>query len=434
MTAPVRVDNAGPITGGASSARHLGHRRAELPEDDYLASPHIRDALGNPLPRQRLIGLLRDVHDAYRDSASRRCARCGWLVLRPFEGVKVMRRAERCHLDNVMRCGLIWECPTCGAHIKAERAREVEAARAWHLGERVKALGGTGWSEERKVQWAERTVVMVTLTLRHGFGDSVGELRRGLAHAWQRFQRSHWTDESKRLGFVGGVRAMETTWGAANGYHPHLHAMMCFQAPPPPDLERRFYEKWVAAVTAELGLDYAPLPFKIVDGTLQPLGVVVTQCNRASYLAKLGLEISAPHTKTADAAHYTPVQFLMEFMATGDTLWLHRYQEYANEMSGARQLTWLAGLKRKAGLAERTDEDLVAGETEPGDELVTVIPTPAYKVLRNVRGAVASLLELAELWGQGAADDYVQQVLANCERIRDELRQRRMTATAPPGP
>jgi hypothetical protein len=421
-----------PIAGLAGLP--LGHRRAELAEPDRLASPHLMDGVGNRLQRHRLVGLLRDFHDAYRDSASPRCARCGWLILKPVMGVSVMRRRERCHLDNVMRCGLVWECPTCGAHIKAERAQEAEAVRKWHLDGRVATLGETGWTDEHKGQWAQRTSLMMTLTVRHGLGDDLSELRRGIARAWQHFLRNHWKEEADRFGLVGMIRAVEVTWGPEFGYHPHIHIAAFFRTPPDvAALHLAVYTKWLNAVCAVLGTRYAPASYRPDEtGKLVPVGVVITRCDAASYLAKLGLEIAAPQTKTARVGHYAPLDFLAEFTETGDLAWLHRYQAYAHAMSGARQLTWSRGLKRAAGIGDLSDAELVAGAEQPTDELVTVIPAADFKTLRHIRGAVASLLELAERWGKRAADDYCRGVLAEFAGARAALERRGIRATAPP--
>lgn len=346
-----------------------------------------------------------------------------------------MRRAERCHLDNVMRCGLVWECPTCGAHIKAERAKEAEAVRAWHLAGRISALGATGWTDEHKRQWAESSALMITLTVRHGLGDDLGALRRGVARAWQRFQAGRWGEIAKRYGLVGMVRALEVTWGPEHGYHPHVHIAAFFTSPPRGDeLHREIFARWLDAVIAVLGVRYAPASYVERDGKLVPVGVVITRCDRASYLAKLGLEIAAPQTKQAREGHYTPLDFLAEFVETGDTTWLHRYQAYAGAMRGARQLTWTRGLKTAAGVAEVSDDGIVAGDESTGDELVTVVPTPTFKILRHIRGAVASLLELAESFGKGAADRYVAGMLADYAAARTELERRGLRALGPPCP
>jgi hypothetical protein len=183
---------------------------------------------------------------------------------------------------------------------------------------------------------------------------------------------------------------------------------------------------------------------------------VVTACNQANYLAKLGLEITAPNTKAAHAGHYTPLDFLAQwlayqaegcrlradFKATGDLslerqaddfeaaapAWLNRYRGYVNAMRGRRQLTWSGGLKVAAGIVDKTDEDVVAG-TEEVDELVTVIPSADFRTLRRIPGVIATLLELAELYGPGAVQSCARQILAEySDEVRRILRRRHLAA------
>lgn len=391
------------------------------------------------------------MQDSYRDSASPRCAKCGWLVLSD-EGVKVMKRRARAHLDNVMRCGLVWECPTCSAHIKAERAQEAEAVKAWHIADRMKATISTGWNELRRAQYAERTAIMATFTVRHGIGHDLGVVRAGVADAWKRFQQQReWRQLKARLGLVGTIRALETTWGDDHGWHPHLHVAMFFERPPAAELQHELFELWRRAVVHVLGREHEPIEYVYPTGDLtepKAVGVVVTQCSQANYLAKLGLEITAPNTKAARDGHVTPLDMLAwfaqhqqigrrlarEFETLGDDLddvfevgprsgdlgvreqadahfdaaraWLKLYRNYVEAMRGARQLTWSRGLKAAAGVGEKTDEEIIAG-TDEADELITTVPTVRYNMLRRMPGAVATLLELAELHGRAACDRFV---------------------------
>jgi len=432
-----------------------------------LASPHTGQQ------RLRLSGLLWDLLDSYRPFGSPRVQKCGWLVLDAREGVKVMKRRARCHLDNVMRCGLLWECPTCAAHIKAERAQEAEAAKAWHVAQRFNATAGTGWSELRRTQWAERTVVMATFTVRHGLGDDLETIRAGVADAWRDVQTGRWWTEFKeRHGLLHYIRAAEVTYGDEHGFHPHLHVALFFATPPKhversdgeraraghpavdmPELQGELFARWRAAVVRRLGAENEPLEFVYPAGDLtkpKPVGVVVTPCNQANYLAKLGLEISAPNTKAARQGHVTPLDMLnyfawhrrenrrlsREFTGAGaDKLdevfgdagragdldvgaqaaqhfnaasaWLGLYLVYVKAMRGARQLTWSRGFKVAAGIAEKTDEEVVAG-TKETDELVTTVPTVKFNMLRRMPGVVPTLLELAETHGALACNRFVK--------------------------
>ena len=100
-----------------------------------------------------------------------------------------------------------------------------------------------------------------------------------------------------------------------------------------------------------------------------------------------------------------------------------------------RKLTWSLGLKRAAGLVEKTDEAIVAGAPEPADELVCVIATQTFILLRRVPGAVASMLELAELYGRGAVERFVAGVMRDMTQYtRQQLRRRGLYDASPLAP
>lgn len=388
--------------------------------------------------------MLSDLLDSYRDSASPRVAKCQYLVLQPKNDVEVRRRvgAARCYLGNVMRCGNVNECPPCQAQIKAERAKEAEAVKAWHVAQMYqRARVAFGWDELECMKWAESTAVMITLTVRHGLGDDLETIRTGVANAWKKFQQGRsWVAMKAELDVVGTIRALEVTWGRAAGYHPHLHIAAFFRRPPNPELQSEIFERWRSCVVATLGEEHAPIAgIETTDdqgaAIWKPVGVVVTACNQANYLAKLGLEISAPNTKQARDGHYTPLDFLAhfaecqrqfyaigrEYRETGDMSlldrqeavfnegreWLNRYRAYAKAMRGAKQLTWSRGLKAAAAITEKSDEQVVAGDAE-ADELVARVPAESFKLVRRAPGGVGTMLELAELHGPGAVADYVR--------------------------
>lgn len=387
----------------ASTSHHPGARRSPPPQARHATpdSPHTKQ------PRLRLTSLLRDYHDAYRRVASARCNKCGWLVIEPSKGAEIRRRRNRCHLDNVMRCGLIWECPTCGAHIKAERAQEAEAVKAWHVD-----------------QYGEDAAVMITLTIRHGLGPSLSWLRTALAEAWRLFQQGHdWQEAKADLALVGTIRALEVTWGPVHGWHPHLHIAAFFRRPPSLDFERLVFERWRRCVVATLGEDFAPL---------EGVGVVITPCRNANYLAKLGLEISAPNSKAAHEGHQTPLDMLAAFAETGDCSELERYQGYVGAMRGAKQLTWSRGLKAAAGIVDKTDEQIVEGSDE-ADELITTVTTSDFHLLRRMPGVIATMLELAELYGKGATDQFVRLMMGEVTAATRAILRRRGLYDGPMG-
>jgi len=73
------------------------------------------------------------LRDVLRGSARDRCSKCGRVPIR--ETITISIRNGRAHYDGLLRCGSVWECPTCSAQINAERSSEVVKAVEWWRGE-----------------------------------------------------------------------------------------------------------------------------------------------------------------------------------------------------------------------------------------------------------------------------------------------------------
>ncbi len=275
-----------------------------------------------------------------------------------------------------MRCGSVWECPVCQMAIKAERADEVRRLIEWHGSEGAHLL---------------------TLTIAHGIADDLRVSREAVSFAYRlMIQGAPWKRMMTRFGFVGAVRAMEVTYGR-NGWHPHIHAILllrCSSAQQAAELREWIARRWIDKVRKVLGPDSAP---SIEHGCdLRP-------CRRADYLAKLGLELTAPAGKIARKGNRSPLEIASDFLATGDDADLLLWRAYADGMRGARMLTWSQGVRAAAGLTaeEKADEEIVEGEN--GDEtVVAVIAGSDWDAVRDRPNAKVHLLSSAECGGADA--------------------------------
>lgn len=242
-------------------------------------------------------------------------------------------------LAGLHTCGSVWACPVCAGRIYAERALEVsQTVRMWQV------VGKT---------------YMLTLTIRHGIGDDLRQMRVRMALAWRYFNQGRDAIERRnRYGIKHQIRALEVTHGEENGYHPHLHVLLLTDRRLDEFHESEIAEAWRQAVWRAFG------------GTNIPNtehGVKLTQTlddegkGRTDYVAKLGLEIAAITSKRGLLGSRTPWQ-IAEDAANGQAnghdakLW----QGYAVAMKGARQLTWSRGTKRFFGLVEREDDELAS--------------------------------------------------------------------------
>lgn len=279
-------------------------------------------------------------------------ARCGRYVTghnNPGGYVSVSRQESNGHAvyGNLVTCGSVWHCPVCAAKI-AERRRE----------EIVTLLKG---QVERGA-----VVYMVAFTVPHHLRQPCKMLRDTVALAFKRMQGgAEWKRQKAKAGFVGSIRALETTYGD-NGWHPHIHALFVFDRDDPKAAEA--FGDWMfltwARIVAQMGL-----------GKCNPAVWKFEKARRVidagSYVVK---ELTHGRSKHAKGAGRTPWQIIEDIVDGKDhggvpaadierDIWLFR--EYADAFKGARQLTWSKGFRHSA----ETDQE-AADAQEPSRKVL----------------------------------------------------------------
>lgn len=284
---------------------------------------------------------------------------------------------------NLTRCGSVWECPCCMDRITAKRRKELVA-----LLEKHEAAGGGS--------------LMLTLTVPHYSGDELENLAREIPKGWQYcISGAPWKRMKSRVGFVGFVKALETTHGV-NGWHNHIHVILLFDRkledpatgellPIVTKLRRFFYCRWSRRMSVarddrepELGDSKKRRAFlrrKKRRGLFAlpsyAHGANLVRSHRKDYIAKMGLADELTRgavrkkgrrrdfSRSAAArarAHRTPLQILAD-VARRKTLKCYDavlWKEYARAMRGHRQLTFSRGLREKYDLGpEQTDSEII---------------------------------------------------------------------------
>jgi len=209
---------------------------------------------------------------------------------------------------------------------------------------------------------------MLTNTGPHDMDDELRPTRRHVARSWQFVQGgAPWKRWKKRIGFVGSVRALEVTYGQS-GWHPHLHILILTER----KLSERTQKEFVAFVLARWQKAFTR-PNKdnghVYREPTAEHGVTLTESHRDDYIAKLGLadEVVSGALKEGRHGGKTPLQLLHDVtfgigseseQRRSVRLWL----EYAEEMHGARQLTWSKGLRERYDVPEQTELELASSE------------------------------------------------------------------------
>jgi len=283
------------------------------------------------------------------------------------------------HVSGVRHCGSPWSCPICAPVIRERRASEVDQGVSAHL------AGGGG-------------ALFVTATGPHHFGDPLEPLLAVMStcvHSWTKGRS--WLRLRDELGYVGAIRALDITYGDANGWHPHAHALLLFGAP--------VVAEAVEAVRSHVFGAHQRAVRKAGFGALHPVhGVDVRPVFDASelsaYVAKVeggwgvGLELARGDLKWKGATAFD----LLRRCAEGElgqvvALW----SEYERAVFGKRFMVWSAGLRRRLlpELVEVDDEE--AARLEGEDEAIVTVAIEAREWAVYCRmGQVGEVLRLIE--------------------------------------
>jgi len=298
-----------------------------------------------------------------------------------------------------MFCGSVWECPACGFRIRAKRAEEVKKAVEWHGRDRA---------------------YLLTLTVRHGLGDDLKAIRSGVSTAWRQVQSgASWKRLGKRIGLRGTIRSLELTHGN-NGFHPHLHIVLLADKMDAAVLAAArvaISTRWQSAVERSMGVEHAPN---------DRVGCDLRRCNASDYITKLGLELSSGITKQGHEGQRTPLQVASDWVRDRRGADLAVWLAFCRGMKGARMLTWSRGLKAAAGLAQKSDEELVhADALDAYGEVLATIPGAIWDRVRDAVGATVAIIAAAEEGGQMGLDACIDCLLRMMTSVRSTLRRRK---------
>ena len=320
--------------------------------------------------------------------------------------VSILRSVEnaKAHYSGLQTCGSVWVCPVCAAKISERRKLELRGVIDTHL-----AAGGG--------------VEMLTLTFPHVRNDVLKKLLDQLRDALRRFKMHRSYKKARALvpaaqryspkvdqdQVIGTIRALETTWGEANGWHPHIHEIWLFRKPltlaQREELRKVLFSAW-SVVCVNAGF---PAPNRKRGVHVQPASAA------ADYVAKWGAEprweaaselTKANSKKSKSKKGRTPFDLLRDY-AEGDSRAGALFAEYAEAFHGYRQLFWSKGLKALFGIVDLTDEELAAQQEDHAHEITRITKADWKLILGLSYEARGLLLSLAENGGHEAVAVFV---------------------------
>jgi hypothetical protein len=251
----------------------------------------------------------------------------------------------------------------CSAKILARRSLEI-------------GVGLLTWEN------AGGSLVMGTLTMRHHKGHGIVQEWDSLQAAWNSILRSKvWKKWLRRLGSPGLVRVAEVTYGA-NGWHVHLHFVLCVDSSSSTQLVEAF-GSWIAAKWSR-GLEAAGMPgalqlgqdVHLVEGikAASELGEYLAKSTAYGAAESLGRELMGQWSKGARGVHGTaPAWSIAEaFGETGEVEMLDLWHEYERGSKGRRQCTWSRGLRDLLGIGTESTDEEIAEEVQGDADLVQI--------------------------------------------------------------
>lgn len=309
-----------------------------------------------------------------RDRSSRAGAK--WCMYALDRSVTVAGSADgSVHTSGVRRCASPWACPYCSPVIAEVRA---------------------GLLDQAFSEWVRRggTILFVTATLRHNYGDDLADLLAMVQDSWSatfRFKR--------RPSWYGGQsRAIEVTHGG-KGWHPHIHAAI-FVKPGE-------HDRAVRALAA-LGYDWATNVgnrggFSLVRKATSPGWDVRTTFDTSGlsdYLLKvsggwgLGLELAAAYRKSGHKAGRTHFELLRDAMA-GDRQALVLFNVYERATAGRQAIVSTPGLLASLAVEDLADDDAVAVAPSDVVTVLMVVPARVWRGLLRTGGAAQLLADVS---------------------------------------
>jgi hypothetical protein len=331
-------------------------------------------------------------------SALPRVARCGL----PLGGsAVVVKRGEdgTSHVAGIETCGSIWSCPVCAAKTRNHRSDEIGRG----LGNHIAAGGGA---------------LFVTLTLPHAAGDKLAKTVGLVSDGFRAVNSGRALAEDRTVyGILGHIRAFEVTHGV-NGWHPHLHVVVCTERPASTDSAMSLQARWQARWDRWLVAQGWP-------ASANGIGVRVDRVRRdaaavGAYLAKLqegekldrsvGNEMTRADLKSGRGDSRVPFEILADFGSDGDAADLDLWHEYQLATKGRSAIRWSRGLRERLlpDDEELTDEEIAAADVG-GDSVALLTPWLYRKIAVRPYGE-AMLLIAAEHGGISGIVRFVRSI------------------------
>ena len=270
--------------------------------------------------------------------------------------IRVNAETGRGHVSGLKRCASPWACPVCSFKVRNRRAMELT-----QLVERAQASQGSA--------------LLMTATIPHVAGERLSAVLDDLQASWRKMWSGRWAKDFKTAwGIVGTERAIEITWGAGAGWHPHIHAVLILGPGStlfghrPGLTDAQLVEMWgalmfrwaevVKGVSGRTVNVSRAIDLRIVD---DPQNVAEYVTDTGSW--SIGAEVTSGPVKLGrSSGHWSPFALLAAACTWGDADAGKLWAEYEEATAGRRAIVVSRGLYERYGIDTSTDTDAAEGE------------------------------------------------------------------------
>lgn len=313
----------------------------------------------------------------------RRLSRCSWTI---GSTVAIESTASGAHYSNIEQCSSIWSCPCCAPIIRSERAREISKAVEAH-----EKAGGE--------------LLFATFTIRHNREMALSESLDTAIEAWRRaIQGAPYQRIKDRYGISGYIRSVEITYGQANGWHPHIHAIF-FLERYLEDVEIDVLGEWLHGRWSTFAYEKTGLmpdrrtgfDIQRVDKKGRVLSAYISKVSETSKW-DIAAELTRGDLKNAHekSDRYKPFDLLNSDCSLVDEQRYCLWVEYADATFNRRAITWSRGLKKRYSVAEKDDEEVVK-EQVSGSKVWVLWSKDYAQIRRSAPAKLAQALTYAEV-------------------------------------
>lgn len=343
----------------------------------------------------------------------RYCKACGTVPVMS-SGVVGLKPSSSPHgsmsVHGLARCGYRW-CGRCWGMIAQGRAADVGKVLEYVAKRDELETLPEGDTEPRGLQ-----VLMVTLTARHTFENSVQDLADRIGDAWARTTSGRGGGRLREE-LVGYVKALEITTddltvkSRRSGAHLHFHCLFVVrpQGRSKRQVEREFgdvlWSQWERGAN-RAGLEVARSGYQCESvKSVEQASAYVVKMEKLMHQEDAWdatSELTAGHVKTASSGRVSPEELLRNIALAqeqGESVLVEKlsrqFQAIEVALKGKRWLTWSRNIRAWAQLGEEQTDEELANAVDDLEGCVHVVDHEEVKSHLEVFHEVLGAIEVA---------------------------------------